>query len=172
MKPSRSALLSLGSALALAVTAAVPSAEAAPSPAADSGAVVRDWYDITAETVAAAGVSTQITNSRTWAVSWLAAARATREAPAGRDRAAFQDAAVASAVHDALVSLVPARAPQLDAALAASLGRIPGGPGEDGGIAAGARQAKRALAERQGDGLDPQSVNAPYTVQPAAPGVW
>ncbi|WP_240805576.1 vanadium-dependent haloperoxidase [Streptomyces sp. A1547] len=172
MRPSRSALLSLGSALALAATAVVPSARAAASPAAGSGAVVRDWYDVTAETVAAVGAPTQITNSRTWAISWLAAARATREAPAGRDRAAFQDAAVASAVHDALVSLAPARVPQLDAALAATLERIPDGPGEDGGVAAGARQAKRALAERRGDGLDPASVNAPYTVQPAAPGVW
>ncbi|MFK0258847.1 vanadium-dependent haloperoxidase [Streptomyces sp. NPDC090445] len=172
MKPSRSALLSLGAALALAATGAVPAAQAAPAPAADGGAVVRAWYDTTAQTVAAAGVPTQVTNSRTWAISWLAAARAAREAPAGRDRAAFQDAAVASAVHDALVSLAPAHAARLDAALAATLDRIPDGPAEARGVAAGARQARAALAEREGDGLDPESVNAPFTVPPAAPGVW
>ncbi|MEU6868663.1 vanadium-dependent haloperoxidase [Streptomyces sp. NPDC046876] len=172
MKPSRSALLSLGSALALAATAAVPAARAAEAPAADGAAVVREWYDTTARTVEAAGAPTQITNSRTWAISWLAAARAAREAPAGRGRAAFQDAAVASAVHDALVSLAPSRAPELDAALAATLDRIPDGAAEHRGVAAGARQARIALAEREGDGLDPASVNAPFPVPAAAPGVW
>ncbi|MEU7552685.1 vanadium-dependent haloperoxidase [Streptomyces sp. NPDC044571] len=171
-RSSRSALLAFGSALVLAATAAVPSAHAAAATAGDSGAVVRDWYDLTAQTVAAAGAPTQITNSRTWAISWLAAARAIRGAPAGRDRTPFEDAAVASAVHDALVALAPARAPQLDAALAATLAGIPDGSAEDRGVAAGARQARLALAERQGDGLDPASVNAPFTVPAAAPGVW
>ncbi|MGW6706593.1 vanadium-dependent haloperoxidase [Streptomyces sp. NPDC054956] len=173
MKPSRSTLISLGSALVLSATVAVPSAQAAQAaPAGDGGAVVREWYDTTARTVAAAGAPTQITNSRTWAISWLAAARATREAPGGRDRAAFQDAAVASAVHDALVALAPARTADLDAALAATLDRIPDGRAEDRGVAAGARQAKLSLAARAGDGLDPASVNAPFTVPAAAPGVW
>ncbi|MCJ1679717.1 vanadium-dependent haloperoxidase [Streptomyces sp. APSN-46.1] len=175
MKPYRSALITLGSTLALSASITVPSAlatAAPPYPGADRGAVVRDWYDTTAQTVAAAGAPTQVTNSRTWAISWLAAARATREAPGGRDRAAFQDAAVASAVHDSLVALAPARAPELDAALATTLGRIPDGRAEDGGVAAGARQARLALAARQGDGLDPASVNAPFTPAPAAPGVW
>ncbi|MCX4525061.1 MULTISPECIES: vanadium-dependent haloperoxidase [unclassified Streptomyces] len=174
MTSSRSALVTLGAALALSASIAVPSAGATAATAATAppGAVVRDWYDTTAQTVAVAGAATQITNSRTWAISWLAAARATREAPAGRDRAAFQDAAVASAVHDSLVALAPARAPELDAALAASLRRIPDGRAEDRGVAAGARQARLALAARQGDGLDPESVNAPFAVPPSAPGVW
>ncbi|WP_371615161.1 vanadium-dependent haloperoxidase [Streptomyces sp. NBC_00454] len=172
VKPSRSALFALGSALVLSATAlALPSAAQA-APAADGGAVVREWYDTTEQTVAAAGAPTQVTNSRTWAISWLAAARAAGEAPGGRDRAAFQDAAVASAVHDSLVVLAPTRKAELDSALAATLGRIPDGRAEDRGVAAGARQAELALASRQGDGLDPASVNAPYAVQPAAPGVW
>ncbi|MFE2327911.1 vanadium-dependent haloperoxidase [Streptomyces sp. NPDC059385] len=173
MKPSRSALLTFGSALVLSATVALPSAQAAvPAPADSGGAVVREWYDTTAQTVAAAGAPTQVTNSRTWAISWLAAARATREAPGGRGRAAFQDAAVASAVHDALVALAPTRKTELDAALAGSLARIPDGPAERRGVAAGARQARLALADRQGDGLDPASVNAPFPVPAAAPGVW
>ncbi|WP_308313401.1 vanadium-dependent haloperoxidase [Streptomyces sp. G1] len=100
------------------------------------------------------------------------AARAGRAAPGGRDRAAFQDAAVASAVHDALVDLAPGRTAVLDAALAETLRRIPDGRAEDRGLAAGARQAKLALVDRRGDGLGPASVNAPFAVPAAAPGVW
>ncbi|MEV8533329.1 vanadium-dependent haloperoxidase [Streptomyces sp. NPDC051211] len=170
----RPGLIALGSAALLALTAAVPSAAASTGPEAvgTRGSVVLDWYDTTARTVAATSAPTQITNSRTWAISWLAAARATREAPDGRSRAAFQDAAVASAVHDALVALAPSRKAELDAALTTSLARVPDGPAEDRGVAAGARQARTVLAARSGDGLDPASVNAPFTVPAAAPGVW
>ncbi|MFJ7159430.1 phosphoesterase PA-phosphatase [Streptomyces sp. NPDC101118] len=165
----RSALLALGSALLMAV-GAVPAQ--ATAPAKDRGNVVGEWYDVTAQTVDAAGAPTQITNSRTWAIGWIAAARATREAPHGPHRAAFQDAAVASAVHDALAALAPTRKAELDAALAATLRRVPDGSAERRGVAAGARQAKAVLASRTGDGLDPASVNAPFTVPAAAPGVW
>ncbi|MFJ6938539.1 vanadium-dependent haloperoxidase [Streptomyces sp. NPDC101132] len=165
----RSALLALGSALLMAV-AAVPAQ--ATAPAKDRGNVVGEWYDVTAQTVDAAAAPTQITNSRTWAISWIAAARATREAPRGPGRTAFQDAAVASAVHDSLVALAPTRRAELDAALAATLRRVPDGSAERRGVAAGARQAKAVLASRTGDGLDPASVNAPFTVPAAAPGVW
>ncbi|MFD7445138.1 hypothetical protein [Streptomyces sp. NPDC059909] len=131
-----------------------------------------DWYDTTAETIAAAGAPTQITNSRTWAISWLAAARATRQVPAGVDRGDFQDAALASAVHHALVTLAPDRTEQLDAALHQTLGGIPDGSAEDRGVAAGERQAELVLESREGDGLDPASVNAPFPVPEPAPGVW
>ncbi|WP_030200126.1 vanadium-dependent haloperoxidase [Streptomyces sp. NRRL S-87] len=173
MSIKRPALLSLGSALLLAATA-VPAQAGTPAPGTshDRAAVVTRWYDVTAETVAAAGAPTQITNSRTWAISWIAAARAAGEAPAGRGRAAFQDAAVASAVHDALRALAPSQASRLDSALAATLKGVPDGRAERAGVAAGARQARRALAARQGDGLDPASVNASFPVPPAAPGVW
>ncbi|MFE9749485.1 vanadium-dependent haloperoxidase [Saccharothrix saharensis] len=148
----------------LAVVGAAPAA-ASPQRRAD---VVAEWYDVTAATVAAAGASAQSTNSRTWAIGWLAAARAARGAVHG-DRA---DAAVASAVHTALVALAPARRAELDAALRATLDRLPAGGQRDRGVADGVRAAGDLLAERQGDGLDPASVNAPFAVPPAAPGVW
>ncbi|MGW0477066.1 vanadium-dependent haloperoxidase [Streptomyces coeruleorubidus] len=170
--PVRPALVALGSAVLLAASVTVPSAAAAGAEEQPRSSVVLDWYDTTAATIAAGGAPTQITNSRTWAVSWLAAARATRPVPAGVDRGDFQDAALASAVHDALVALVPSRTEELDAALRTTLEGVPDGPAESEGVAAGARQARLVLAAREGDGLDPASVNAPFTVPPAAPGVW
>ncbi|MFG2331040.1 vanadium-dependent haloperoxidase [Streptomyces sp. NPDC048604] len=169
----RSAVVTLSASALLTVASTVPAApvETASAPPARSS-VVLDWYDITAETIATAGAPTQITNSRTWAISWLAAARATRLAPSGVNRRAFQDAALASAVHDALVALAPARTEALDAALERTLDAIPDGYAEEHGVAAGARQAAQVLTARQGDGLDPASVNAPFTVPPAGPGIW
>ncbi|MER7199411.1 vanadium-dependent haloperoxidase [Streptomyces sp. CB01635] len=173
IRTRRSALKALGSAALLAASGTVPSATAAVADERESRpSVVLDWYDATATTISAAGAATQITNSRTWAVSWLAAARATREVPLGVDRSDFQDAALASAVHDSLVALAPSRTQELDAALRATLDRVPDGPAKTKGAAAGAREARLVLASREGDGLDPASVNAPFTVPPAAPGVW
>ncbi|MEU1409162.1 vanadium-dependent haloperoxidase [Streptomyces sp. NPDC005728] len=173
LRTRRSALKALGSAALLAASATVPSATAA---VADERkrrpSVALDWYDTTTATVSAAGAATQITNSRTWAISWLAAARATREVPPGVDRSAFRDAALASAVHDSLVALVPSRTRELDTTLRTTLDRLPDGPAKSKAVAAGARQARLVLASRKGDGLDPASVNAPFTVPPAAPGVW
>ncbi|MGP3988891.1 vanadium-dependent haloperoxidase [Streptomyces sp. 3N207] len=171
-RPALAALLA--TALSPALVAA-PTATASPTPdaAAPSPAeVVLDWYDTTAETIAAAGAPTQVTNSRTWAIAWLAAARATRERPEGAGRAAFQNAALASAVHHSLVTLVPDRTEQLDAALRRTLDGIPDGAAKDRGVAAGERQARIVLDSRKGDGLDPASVNAPFPVPEAAPGVW
>ncbi|MFD7441239.1 vanadium-dependent haloperoxidase [Streptomyces sp. NPDC059909] len=173
--PARTALVALGSLTLLAGSVSVPSAAAATAEARQStrdASVALDWYDTTAATVAAGGAPTQITNSRTWAISWLSAARAVREAPSGAGRRDFQDAALATAVHDSLVTLVPSRAEALDTALRTTLDRVPDGPAESAGVAAGTRQARLVLASREGDGLDPASVNAPFTVPPAAPGVW
>lgn len=173
LRTRRSALKALGSAALLAASATVPSATAAVADDRKSRlSVVLDWYDTTAATIAAGGATTQITNNRTWAISWLAAARATHEVPPGFDRRDFQDAALASAVHDALVALIPSRAQELDTALRTTLDRVPDGPAKAKGVAAGARQARLLLASREGDGLDPASVNAPFTVPSAAPGVW
>ncbi|MCP2267821.1 PAP2 superfamily [Actinokineospora diospyrosa] len=130
--------------------------------------LAQEWYDITARTIAAAPAPTQITNNRTWAISWLAAARAARH---GHDRT-FTEAAVATAVHDTLINLVPSQAPEVDRALATTLARIPNGPSKSRGTSEGSAQAKRILTERSGDGLDPASVNAPFVVPPAAPGAW
>ncbi|MFD5713758.1 vanadium-dependent haloperoxidase [Streptomyces pharetrae] len=164
---TRSALVALGAAALLTTSVAVPQATAA-----DRTPTALTWYDATAETVAAAGAPTQVTNSRTWAIGWLAAARATRAVPAGVERGAYQEAALAAAVHRALVALAPGRTEQLDAKLRTTLDAIPDGPAERRGAAAGRRQADLLLAAREGDGLDPASVNAPYPVRPAAPGVW
>jgi hypothetical protein len=164
---TRSALVALGAAALLTTSVAVPQATAA-----DRTSTALTWYDATAETVAAAGAPTQVTNSRTWAIGWLAAARATRAVPAGVERGAYQEAALAAAVHRALVALAPGRTEQLDAKLRTTLDAIPDGPAEQRGAAAGRRQADILLAAREGDGLDPASVNAPYAVRPAAPGVW
>ncbi|MFF5308415.1 vanadium-dependent haloperoxidase [Streptomyces massasporeus] len=165
-------LVALGSAVLLAASVIAPSAAAAVVEEQPRSSVALDWYDTTAATIAADAAPTQITNSRTWAVSWLAAARATRQVPSGVDRGDFQDAALASAVHDALVALVPSRTQELDAALRTTLQGVPDGAAESKGVAAGVRQARLVLAAREGDGLDPASVNAPFTVPPAAPGVW
>ncbi|MER5297493.1 vanadium-dependent haloperoxidase [Streptomyces pharetrae] len=164
---TRSALVALGAAALLTTSVAVPQATAA-----DRTPTALTWYHATAETVAAAGAPTQVTNSRTWAIGWLAAARATRAVPAGVERGAYQEAALAAAVHRALVALAPGRTEQLDAKLRTTLDAIPDGPAERRGAAAGRRQADLLLAAREGDGLDPASVNAPYPVRPAAPGVW
>ncbi|MFF9624434.1 vanadium-dependent haloperoxidase [Streptomyces griseosporeus] len=170
---SRRTLLAAGAATLLTTAAAVPPAAAAPSAApALSAATALTWYDATAEAVAAAGAATQITNSRTWAVAWLAAARATRVVPAGAGQDTFRRAALSGAVHRALVTLLPGRAEQLDATLRQTLATLPGGPARERGLNEGRRQADLLLAERQGDGLDPASVDAPYQVKPAAPGVW
>ncbi|MGP3970647.1 vanadium-dependent haloperoxidase [Streptomyces sp. 6N223] len=131
--------------------------------------VALEWYDVTAETIAAAPATTQVTNSRTWAISWLAAARAL---DGGRQSPDYQDAALAGAVHHALTSLVPDRADELDAALEGTLERIPDGPAEDQGLAAGEAEAQAVLADREGDGLDPASVNVEFSVPEPAPGVW
>ncbi|MET7296153.1 vanadium-dependent haloperoxidase [Streptomyces griseoloalbus] len=163
---TRPALVALGATALLTASVAVPQAAAA------DRTTVLTWYDATAETIATAGAPTQISNSRTWAISWLAAARATWSVPAGVERGPYQAAALAAAVHRALVTLAPSRTEQLDATYKETLDAIPDGPAEERGVAAGERQADLVLTSREGDGLDPASVNAPYPVRPAAPGVW
>ncbi|GLW06494.1 hypothetical protein Misp01_16240 [Microtetraspora sp. NBRC 13810] len=161
-------------------TAVEPASRAAHTAVHVAVDVAVEWFDTTAATIAAAGAPTQVTNSRTWAIGWLAAARALRaggDRPAGAPRAAggrgaYADAALASAVHTTLTGLVPARRAELDAALATTLARIPDGADRDRGVAAGAREARSLLAQRSGDGLDPASVNRPYTPPPPLPGVW
>ncbi|WP_166022891.1 vanadium-dependent haloperoxidase [Streptomyces chilikensis] len=166
---SRTVLAALAAAV-LTGGLAAPQAAADGARAADTTAV--EWFDVTARTVAAAPAPTQVTNSRTWAIGWLAAARATRDVPGGLDHGQYRRAALASAVHRALTELVPGQAEQVDAAYARTLAGIPDGRAEDRGVAAGERQASLLLAERTGDGLDPASVNAPYPVPAAGPGVW
>ena len=137
---------------------------------AGESTVARQWYDITDQTVAAASFPEPATQSRTWAVSWLAAARALRNKH--NDNPSYSVGAFAQALHDTLVAQVPSQQSALDAALHSTLGTVPDGPAKTAGIAAGAKQAASVLAERQGDGLDTASLDIPFTPPPAAPGVW
>lgn len=167
---ARAALVAVGVTALLATSGMAPMATAAPEHKRPS--TVLDWYDTTAETIATGGSSAQITNNRTWTISWIAAARAVREVPRGVDRSDYQDAALASAVHRSLTVLAPTRAAELDAALQRTLEGIRDGRAEKLGKAAGERQALEVLTSRESDGLDAASVNAAFPVPPAAPGVW
>jgi hypothetical protein len=166
---------------ATALTAAVPvigvtnagtgfsrAAPATGRSAESASAVVLQWYDLTNQAVAAAAYAEPVTQSRAWAISWLAAARAIRRDSGGQ----FTIAAFASALHDVLISLVPAQQSQLDAGLATTLAILPDGPAKSRGVAEGQYQAAAVIAQRAGDGLDAASVDIPWTPPPASPGVW
>lgn len=127
-----------------------------------------DWYDITNQTVTAAGWPEPVTASRAWATSWLAAARAVEES----GNPAFEAAAFAQALHDALAAQVPSQTAALDADLASTLGGVPNGPAKSAGIVAGQQQAAAVLAQRSGDGLDTASLDIPFTPPSTDPGVW
>ncbi|WP_199512474.1 vanadium-dependent haloperoxidase [Nucisporomicrobium flavum] len=153
----------LGAVTVAALGAATPGTAAGAAP--DS---VLTWYDATADAVATAGAPTQVTNNRTWAIAWLGAARA----QAGSPSPVYQRAALAGAVHRAIVTLLPARAAAADDVLAADLATIPAGRSRTSGLDAGRAAVDRLIAARTGDGLDPASVNAAYPQPAAAPGVW
>jgi hypothetical protein len=162
------ALLSLLIASTLLLSAGAAHAGQDKSPPQSSQTLALQWFDVSKETVAAAGNAEPITSSRAWAVSWIAAARALEDGGDSR----FRKAAFATALHDTLLAQVPSRQPQLDAALASTLDAIPDGRQKSRGIAAGGDEAEEILAEREGDGLDTASVDIPYTPPPAAPGIW
>jgi hypothetical protein len=135
---------------------------------AQDSSVALQWYDITDQTVTAAAFPEPVTQSRTWSVSWLAAARALQR----HHDPACTIAAFAQALHDTLAAQVPGQQSQLDADLASTLAAVPDGPAKSHGIAAGKQQAADVLAQRQGDGLDTASVDIPFTPPPPAPGAW
>ena len=116
------------------------------------------WYAETAAAVQAQSPAPDPVLTRTWALAWLAADRATEQGP---DPAG----AMASAVHAVLSELVPARQPQLDAALERS--SVSDGAGRRGRAA-----AARVLAERAGDGLTREQVDRPVALPAPAPGVY
>ena len=155
-------------AVLLSAVAVAAFGAAAPATAGGPGDSVLTWYDATAAAIATGGAATQVTNSRTWAIGWLAAARAQN----GSRSLPYQRAALAGAVHQSLVTLVPAATAAVDDVLAADLATIPDGSAKDGGLAAGRAAAQRLIAERTDDGLDPAAVNAPFPAPPAGPGVW
>ena len=122
--------------------------------------VLSTWYEQTDEAVTAQGPPPDPVAARTWALAWWAADRAIGD----REDGAYVDAAVASAVHDVLLALVPTRQEALDDAL--------DGGADEAGSAAGRKAAAEVLAERADDGLDGRSVERPLAVPAPAPGVW
>lgn len=86
-------------------------------------------------------------------------------APAG----ASQDAAVAQAAHDVLVSFFPGSQAQLDQQLAASLALVPNGQPKTDGIATGQAAAAAMVALRANDGSFPPKF---YTPGPPVPGAY
>jgi hypothetical protein len=153
----------------IAIGTASPAAATA---ATGPSAAALNWFDTTDATVTAVPSPVQVANSRTWAIAWLAAARAVRRVPNGVHAGHYREAALASAVHRALAAITPSRATELDAALEEALALVPDGKAKRKGVLAGRDRADALLAEREGDGLDPASVSPPFTVPPAAPGVW
>jgi hypothetical protein len=151
------------------------------SPRLPNGAeLALQWYDITDQSVRYAADATKVpltdpdslnepaTQSRVWAVSWLAAARAV-------DRSrnpVFHDAAFAEALHDTLVDQIPSQQATIDTDLSSSLAALPDGTAKTAGVAAGRREATKMLAQRAGDGLDRDSIDTPWTTPAPAPGIW
>jgi hypothetical protein len=157
----RHLILAAGLAPAAALLPVPASAATAADPA------VLDWYDLTTRAVAAAAYPEPVTQSRVWAIGWLAAARAVAGQPPR-----YAIAALATALHDSLAPLSPAFTSTLDSALAATLATVPDDGRTARAIAAGQHHAAAVLAQRAGDGLDTASVDIAWTPPPAAPGLW
>jgi hypothetical protein len=131
---------------------------------------VLEWYDHTALAVAARAADLPPeagTNppeaSRVWAIAWLAARRALRDARRGR----AATAAVIAAIHEVLVTLVPATARDLDAAREIALARLKRRRAVSRGVAAGRLAAADMLAERSDDGPHPANWR-PYLIASVA----
>jgi hypothetical protein len=138
-------------------TSGVASAAPARRAGATSSAVGLAWHDITNQAVNAANFAEPVTQSRTWAVSWLAAARALR----GNDHADYAVAAFVQALHNTLAAQVPSQQASLDASLAATLASVADGPAKKRGIAAGAHEASVIVAERAGEVSTPPRSTSP-----------
>ena len=80
-------------------------------------------------------------------------------APAGSST----EAAGVAAAHASLLGLFPEQKAALDTAYAASLAKIPDGPGRSGGIAVGEEVAAKVLASRASDGADAANTYRPVT---------
>jgi hypothetical protein len=166
-------------AAALSLTTAGPAAAQTlpPNPSTD---FVVNWFDATRVAVDQAGYpaagNTQVVASRTWAIAWGAADQAIGALPAGLSPAGKDvatKAALATAIHDTLVGLLPKAKELADEARRRTLARLPGSKAKTTGKAAGRRAAAALLAARTTDGLDVSAVNTPFTpaVDPAL-GVW
>jgi hypothetical protein len=152
-----------------ALTIAATPSEAKPTRRVD---VALEWWDISNNVMTPPDAPVGVENFRAWAITWLAAARAVNKQPSAGQARHYQEAAFASAVHESLVTFVPARRAELDQALITTLSRIPDGRAGSNGAAAGRAEARSILADREGDRLDNGSVSQPFTPPPPSPGVW
>ncbi len=167
--------------VALAAAAVVPAGASAQAVVITPGSSdpVLNWYDATSAAVntakfPAAG-NTQIAASRTWAIAWGAADEAIAGLPKTLSPAARQvatTAALATAVHDTVLYLIPGGAEGLNSALQTTLKPIPQSAAKRAGKAAGRKAAQAILKARKGDGLDPAAINIPFTPPAPALGVW
>lgn len=145
-------------------------------PAVSPGDVITDWNEI-ALAKATAGRQSPPDGARTMALVHAAMfdavdaveRRYTPYAFEGRAPAgASAEAAAAAAARSVLLGLFPDQREELEAAYAASLGRLPDGPGKTAGAALGQQVADRYLALRANDG-----TGAPNTYRPTtAPGAY
>lgn len=134
--------------------------------------VAQEWWEVSATMLNSADAPVGTENTRAWAITWLAPARAVNLSPTAGPAGDYHKAAFVAAAYECLATFVPARRSELDRALATTLSRIPDGPAETQGVAAGRAEARAVLAEREGDGLDNVSANEPFTPPPPGPGVW
>ena len=130
--------------------------------------VVTDWNVVALN--ASAVPPNSIVQSRTLAIAHAAvydAVRAVeRSGPAYAVDAqarsgASVDAAVAAAAHAALERLAPAAKPMLDAALSATLAKIPDGQAKTDGVSLGKQVGEQTIALRVGDGADAKVAFTP-----------
>lgn len=136
---------------------------------------VATWNAIACDTVVAAQLD-PLTNSRILAILHIAVHDAVnaiepRYQPYAYDRRTFfggsLEAAIATASHDVLVTLVPARQSQLDAVYQEYMSAIPDGPAGRNGVRAGQEASARILAQRASDG-SAEPVPAPNGTLPGA----
>jgi len=86
------------------------------------------------------------------------------KAPAG----ASAEAAAATAAHTVLLSIYPLQRPALDAALQASLAKLPDGAGKNDGASFGRQVAEQCIIMRASDGWNGRVAYTPAT----GPGSW
>jgi hypothetical protein len=164
-RPAVALSVALITAAPLSVTTA-PAANSASAPGAPS-AVAVDWQRIALRTIFTEGATPPQVGALHLAFTSVAvhdAVQATRGLGSNAARAA-----VATAAHDVLSAYFVNSRAQLDADLAASLARVPGGPGETRGVRIGRAAAAAMIESRVGDGFgDPSIVYA----KPPAIGIW
>jgi hypothetical protein len=153
---------------AAAVATGTPGARAG-STGSTGPDVVSGWFEHVVAVSPTSGPPTAA--GRVWAISWVSALTALGHATSHSalpDRPRFADAAVASAVHDALVALVPEQTNRLDAALADTLTTIGDGAAKRAGIRAG-QDAAAYILSGHGDETRPFLLSRADRFRPGPP---